>query len=335
MKRLLVFVVMLAFALSCQTQKTSCPIAEKDDSVVAQIGDEKITMGDLDKSIEDEMKMVKNEVYKIRKAGLDRLIDDKLIDLEAKASNVSKEDLLKTKVVETLTPVTDSELKEFFDKNVAARDPSKKFDDMKDRIKQYMEGNKYAEKMDGFVSELRKKHEVKISLEPSRASINIDGYPTMGSGDIMLVEFSDYQCPYCKVVRQTVWQLMDDYKGKLKYVFIDAPLVHPQAAKVHQAAHCAGDQGKYFEYNKAIFENQSKLDENSLKEYAKKLKLDTKKFDECLANNKHESKVKDGMNRARVAGVNGTPSFFVNGIMISGAQPIEEFKKVIESELNK
>jgi protein-disulfide isomerase len=160
----------------------------------------------------------------------------------------------------------------------------------------------------------------------------------MGDKDakVTLVEFSDYQCPFCKRVRPTIWRLVDEYKGKLRYVFMDFPLsFHKDAKKAAEAARCAGDQGKYFEMNRKLFDNQDKIGIGNLKGYAKELGLDVKKFDKCLDDGAHTKDIEASIAKGSSVGVSGTPAYFINGIMISGAQPYESFKELIDSELKR
>ncbi|MBI2346592.1 MAG: DsbA family protein [Deltaproteobacteria bacterium] len=110
---------------------------------------------------------------------------------------------------------------------------------------------------------------------------------------------------------------------------------HKNAFKAHEAAHCANDQDKYWEYNTLLFEHQQALEMAQLKSYARQLKLDTAAFDKCLESGKHTAKVQKNLDAGIAAGVNGTPAFFVNGIGLSGARPFEDFKGIIEGELAK
>jgi protein-disulfide isomerase len=152
----------------------------------------------------------------------------------------------------------------------------------------------------------------------------------------MLVEFSDYECPFSKRARETVWEVMDTYKDRVRYVFRDFPLsFHRNARKAHEAAHCAGDQGKYFEYSRLLFEDQGRLSMADLVMRAKAIGLNVKKFDRCLEKGEYSDLVKESIASGTSAGVSGTPAFFVNGIFLSGAQPLAAFAEVIDSELEK
>jgi len=158
----------------------------------------------------------------------------------------------------------------------------------------------------------------------------------IAEGKVIIEEFSDFQCPFCGRARPTVNQIIETYKDKVQYALRDFPLAfHQDAMPAHMAAHCAGEQGKYWEYSKILFGNQTSLKSDKLKEYSKQVGLDTKKFDECVASNKYAATIQKNIDEASKAGVTGTPSFFINGIMISGAQPFPKFKEIIDAELKK
>ncbi len=161
--------------------------------------------------------------------------------------------------------------------------------------------------------------------------------PQLGPKDakVTIVEFSDYECPFCgRYYRDTYKGLKEKYGDKVRFVFKDFPLpFHQKAQKASEAAHCAGEQGKYWEYHDVLFENQRNLSEEELKGYARKLNLDGVKFDACLGSERFASKVRDGLNAGRSVGVSGTPTFFINGRRLVGAQPSVAFERIIDEEL--
>lgn len=182
--------------------------------------------------------------------------------------------------------------------------------------------------------------------EPQRATVTIGGGATMGKVDapLTIVEFSDYECPFCRRFEdQTLPKIRAQYvdTGKLRYVFRDFPLdqIHPQARKAAEAAHCAQDQGKYWEAHDLLFQKQQQLQPDDLKAHAKALGLDVNAFSECLDKEKYAKLVQDNLDDGIKAGVRGTPSFFVgkttkdgsiDGLLISGARPFDDFKREID-----
>lgn len=170
----------------------------------------------------------------------------------------------------------------------------------------------------------------------SKVEVSVDDDPSIGPEDapVTIVEFSDFECPYCGKVVPTVKQILKEYEGKVRLVFRDFPLgFHQNAQKAAEAAECADDQDKFWEYHYKLFENQKALDVSSLKQYAKDLGLDSSEFNTCLDSGKHEEEVKKDMAEGQSYGVSGTPAFFINGIKVSGAQPFGNFASIIDSEL--
>ncbi len=167
----------------------------------------------------------------------------------------------------------------------------------------------------------------------------VDDDPVLGSADapVTIVEFSDFQCPFCgRFVQQTMPQIKSQYidTGKVKLVFRDFPLpFHPLAEPGAIATSCAGKQGKYFEMHDKIFANQEALSEASLKQWAQELGLNLATWDKCRADPTIKQEIQKDMQDGSAAGVQGTPSFFISGHIISGAQPFSVFQQAIEQAL--
>ncbi|MEK6845695.1 MAG: DsbA family protein, partial [Nanoarchaeota archaeon] len=165
--------------------------------------------------------------------------------------------------------------------------------------------------------------------------------PQMGENKakVTIVEFSDFECPYCaKFHQQTFPQIKKDYidTGKVRFIYRDFPLpFHNHAQKAAEASECADEQGKYWEYHNLLFENYDSLSVENLKKFASDLKLDTAKFNTCLDSGKMSSEVSKDSQEGQGYGVSGTPAFFVNGKLLTGAQPFAVFQQAIEAELGK
>jgi len=172
-----------------------------------------------------------------------------------------------------------------------------------------------------------------------KQDVKYDGAPILGEEDapVTIVEFSDFQCPYCaRFFEQTFPQLKENYikTGKVKLAFRHLPLsFHQYAQKTAEASECANEQGKFWEYHDTVFNNQDQLSDTILSTWAGEIGLDVKKFDDCLESGKYKEKVQADSNDAGSYGVSGTPSFFINGKLLVGAQPYEAFQQVIDAEL--
>ncbi len=168
-----------------------------------------------------------------------------------------------------------------------------------------------------------------------------DDDPSLGplSAPVTIIVFSDYQCPFCARVEPTLKQVMDTYKEEVRLVFRDFPLgFHQYAQLAAEASECADEQGKFWEYHDLLFAKQSEWSPvgiNKFKEYALDLGLDASQFNACLESGKYADEVKKDLEEGQAAGVTGTPAFFVNGVLVSGAQPFSTFQQIIEQELNK
>lgn len=174
---------------------------------------------------------------------------------------------------------------------------------------------------------------------PPTAQVSADDDAVMGNPDapVEIIEFSDYQCPFCaRFFEQTLPQLEQNYidAGKVKLIYRDFPLsFHQDAQKAAEAAECAGDQGKYWEMHDRIFGNQQSIGVDSLKQYAQQIGLDTGQFNSCLDSGKYAEEVQKDFSDGQAAGVSGTPTFFINGVKVVGAQPYSVFEQAIEQML--
>ncbi len=173
------------------------------------------------------------------------------------------------------------------------------------------------------------------SPTPAPIEVSADDDPAVGPEDapVLIVSFSDYQCPFCaRFALETLPQILEAYEGKVRFVFRDFPF-HTYAQKAAEAAECADDQGQFWAYHDTIFQNQSALTLDDLKKYAADLGLDTAAFDECLDLGKYEEEVQSDLQAGLGYGVGGTPTFFINGRVMVGAQPFAAFQALIEEEL--
>ena len=172
----------------------------------------------------------------------------------------------------------------------------------------------------------------------TRYDIPADGFPSSGPEDapIVIVEFSDFQCPFCKrFFDETYEQLLAAYPGKIRFVFRHLPLtsIHPEAFPSAEAAMCANEQNSFWQYHDKIFENQDKLGRELYLQIANDLELDVTAFEDCLNTEKYKDSIQRDLDFALNLGVRSTPTFFINGLALVGAQPLEAFKQVIDKEL--
>ncbi|MHB8856239.1 MAG: DsbA family protein [Bellilinea sp.] len=165
-----------------------------------------------------------------------------------------------------------------------------------------------------------------------------DGDPSYGPADasVTIIEFSDFECPYCQRWHEEVWKkLVVAYPDEIRLVYRDFPLysIHPNAGPAANAAECANEQGKYWEFHDLLFSGTEKLGEAAYQTYANALNMDLNAFQQCLDENRYEAEVTADFEYASSIGISSTPTFFINGVALIGAQPFEVFQEVIELEL--
>ncbi|MBI2091997.1 MAG: thioredoxin domain-containing protein [Deltaproteobacteria bacterium] len=327
-----------AALFSCSSKPAALSSAPANPAeVVASVNDLNITAGELTEAAKNRLQRVEQDIYEIKKDTLDGLVETKLIEQAAKKQGKSVDDYLKESIDDKAAPPSDDEIKSFYE---ARKDQigNKTLKEVSDQIKTFLTQNKKQGLRQQLIGGLRAAANIKISLVQPRVNIEAGDNPSIGpkNAPVTIIEFTDYQCPFCGRVRPTIAQITDEYKDKVRYVLRDFPLsFHQYSKKSHEAAHCAGDQGKYWEYNKELWGHQQALQVEKLKEYAKSVGLNTKKFDECLDESKYAKKVEENVAAGSEAGAQGTPSFFINGIFLSGARPLADFKAIIDEELKK
>jgi protein-disulfide isomerase len=170
-----------------------------------------------------------------------------------------------------------------------------------------------------------------------RVNVSTEGDPSIGPADapVTIVEFSDYQCPYCQTwYQQTFNQLLANYPDQIRFVYRDLPLpMHSEAIPAAEAAHCAGEQGVYWKYHDSLFSGKYSLGRVGYEQYATDLGLDAVAFTACLDDHRYQDEIKTDAAEAARVGLNGTPSFVINGRILIGALPYADFKAIIDEEL--
>jgi protein-disulfide isomerase len=309
-----------------------------DSSPAATVGGTVITMQALDAAAANQLAKFRQQEYDIRAEVLTGMIQEQLIITEAAAQKVTTNDLVQTEIIAKAAKPTPDDVQKFYD-TMKARMGGKTFDEVKGDIEKTLTGQKVAERKDQYLTELSAKYEVKMMLDPPRAAITLRATaPVTGPADapITIVEWSDYQCPFCKRAYPTVEQVLAEYKGKVRYSHLDYPLpFHQQAMPAALAAHCAGEQGKFWEYNNNLYSGTGDLTAADLTKRAADLGLESAAFEACTSSKKFESVIKTNFDDGAAMGVTGTPAFFINGRMLVGAQPIEQFRMIINDELSR
>ena len=312
------------------------------EDVVARIGDTAVTFGDLDETWRREDPRGRMEtllgVYDERLRVLDTIIGDRLIDREAQARGLSREELLAEELPPRTEEVTEAEIEQIYERN-KDRLGGRTLQEMRPEIRQLLERQGPALALRTYMDELREvADDVAVLLDPPRQEIELTAADRSKGPDdapVVIVEFSDFECPYCGRATATLAALMDRYPDRIRFVYKDFPLPnHPNAFKAAEAGHCAHEQDRFWEYHDRLFAMQDALDVESLKTYADELGLDTGAFNACLDDGRHAESVDREMAAGRSYGATSTPTLFINGRPVLGALPLDAFDRIVREELD-
>jgi protein-disulfide isomerase len=305
---------------------------------IAEVDDRVILTSDLEKYAGREISLQRENLYKLEKQKLDEYISAFLLTQEAKKRGVSVETVLDQEVNSKILPVGDDEIEVFYKANKTRI--AVDLDKGREQIRGYLHNQKIEAQKALFFKSLRSKTKVVTYLRPPpvfRAEVSVAGEPFRGSekAPVTIVKFEDFLCPFCKQVQPTFNDLLSRYNGKVRLVHKDLPLesLHPQARQAAEAARCAYEQGKFWEYHDKLYANSPKASADDLKSYAKEVSLNVDSFDRCFASGKYKPVVQQDLNEGAQLGLTGTPTFFINGREISGNQPLETFEAIIDEEL--
>ena len=318
------------WVLACSQTPSEAPQAE--EKPLALVNGKPISEGDL--HIAGKFVQLEQQRYEITLEALEEAIALRLLEAEAERRGVSTEALLESEVHGKVQEPSDLEIETFYEQQKQRiRQP---LEDVRERVAEALKAFQAAQLRDELVGRLREKSAVEVRLEPPRVPVDLTNAPLRGSPDapVTIVEFSDFQCPFCKSVQPVIRQLRERYPEQVSWRFKDLPLtaIHPGAQRAAEAARCAGEQGKFWEYRDALF-GAAQVTLDMHKEVAETLGLDSESFQRCLSSERHRDAVTGDNEEAGNLGITGTPTFVINGIVLAGAQPIEEFTRVIESEL--
>lgn len=306
--------------------------------VLAKVGDKELTKADLVGEDNSDFLELEKREYDLLDDRLKRFIENTVIEEHAKKAGMSKEDFINKKVVGEIN-VPDSEYKKFVaEKHIPEAQITPQ---IKERIIAYIKSSKRQDKVTAFVGKNAPKA-YRYFVKPKKVVPNLEvgDSPVFGKKDaaVTIIEFSDFQCPFCSRAAETVTQLKKKYGNKIRVAFKHFPLpMHHDARPASEASMCVNEQStdKFWKYHDLLFKNQDKLDKANLEKFAKEAGADVKKFNECVEAKKYADFVQKDMEYGEKIKVQSTPTFFVNGEQISGAVPIETFSETIDEYLEK
>ena len=326
--------LVLVIALSWPDAARPAPRSEP----LAEVNGEVITAEEIEQALGAQLRRLEQQIYDMKRQKLEAVIGERLLAREAAKQSLSVQALLDAEVAAKAGTVADEEVETFYQANKARLKGDEA--EARERIRAHFQSQKLVARRQAYLQSLRSQATMVIRLQAPpvfKAEVGVEGAPFLGpaAAPVTIVEFSDFQCPFCKQVVPTLTQVRSRYGEKVKLVYRDFPIdgLHPQARKAAEAARCAQDQGKFWEYHDALFADSPKLSPEQLTTYAEHVGLDLPSFGRCLASGTHAAAVQKSLDEGIRLGVTGTPAFFINGELLSGAQPVESFARVIEREL--
>ena len=332
---------MSAVLLSACSGSAQQPRTQTATDVIATVGSAPITLAQVDAqalkmpaSSFGNMKL-SEALYEARRAALDAVVGDTLLDQEAKVRGIDRAALTAQEITSKVAPVTDADIAAWYQAN-QSRVQGATLDQVRSPIQALLTQQRTQSRRDDYLDALKKSTAVKLMLEPPRQVVAEGGRPARGPADapIEMIEFSDFQCPFCLRANPTVTQVLNTYGNRIRFVYRHYPLPnHPNARPAAEASQCANEQGKFWPYHDQLFARGGRLTDADLKSAASEVGLDLPKFDSCVAAHTYKADVDADIAAGDEAGVNGTPAFYINGRMLSGAQPFETFKRIIDEEL--
>ena len=310
---------------------------KSDGELAAIVGGNPVTVSEVENKIKAQLSRMRADQYNLKRKALNEIVGQLLIEEEAKKRGMSVADLTSFEIEGKAAPVTAEDKKAEYEK-FKARFADKSEADLTKLVDESLHRRRISERGLQFVSELKSRANVKMLLEPPRFDVDTNGDPSLGpeNAPVTIIEFSEFQCPYCAQVQPTLKKLKERYGDRIRVVFRNFPLpMHKDAPKAAEAAACANEQGKFWEMHDKLFANAPKLQILDLKRYATEIGLQTDRFDHCLDAGKYTAKWQGDKVEGSSYGVSGTPAFFINGRMVGGAVPYEDFAEMIEEELQR
>lgn len=311
----------------------------KEAAVVARVGQEAITEIDLEAALGARLHDLTQQIHRLKRDRLAEMVMDRVLGLEAAARGLEIPVLVEKEVLSSLTPVTDAEVEAYRrDNRAALRDWKGTEPELAERIRDFLRARRSEEGIKAFARSLEPRYGVSYSLaEPVLPLIRVEteGSPALGPANatVTVVEFSDYECPACRRGHGAVRQVREQFLDRVRWVFKDLPLdMHKKARKAAEAARCAGDLGRFWEMQDALYTAED-LGPEGMTAAGVGVGLDPETFRQCLDSGRHAAGVTRDAEQARAAGLEATPTFLVNGRPLTGTPSPDRFREILDQAL--
>jgi protein-disulfide isomerase len=317
------------------------PVAARGQArdVLAVVDGVSITTAQVDEQLAASLAKLHEQIYSQRRAQLDSLIDEQLLKREAERRRLTPDALVDAEITARAQPVTTADAAAFYETNKAKLQGGT-FAALQDQIKTYLTSQRLTARRQEFLAALRQKATVNVLLEapaPYRATVPVAGAHVRGRADapVTIVEFSDFHCPFCRRANPVIQQVMAKYGDRVRLVYKDMPLdnLHPNARAAAEAARCAGAQGKFWEFHDKLFAGEPDVATATLNRFAQEIGINVATFEACVKARTPRAQVEASVQDGARLGVTGTPTFFINGRILTGAQPLDAFVRIVDEEL--
>lgn len=326
--------------ISCATAPVSSEASGSGLTVVSRFGDRRISMAEVDAKAGDDLFKLQEQLYELRVETAERIAIELLVEVRAKKDGVSPDQWVESRLDMGVRAPSEAELTALYEKVRGRLPPEARFEDVRPQLVQAVLREARGKRARELFDEIKKEAGYSVMLEGpvQPRKVVMGSGPSRGdaAAKVTIVVFSDFQCPFCSRALETIERVIAGYPGQVRLTYRHFPLsFHKDAPKAAEASMCANQQSKFWEYHDALYSHQDALSVDDLKGYAFAMGLDLKRFEGCLDSGEMKGVVQTDQKEGERLGVSGTPAFFVNGFMLSGAQPEEKFKRLIDKELAK
>lgn len=334
MKKTYLLVTALAatsFLIAADKGTEVCPAGNLP---ILEINGVKLAMADLEQKDPAALFQARNTYYEAERKAIDEFVAKDLLEEQAKRENLTVDQLLEKHVTSTLPKDPSEEALHVYYEGVDTKQP---YEAVRQQIIDAIRQRRLAKAKTAYLQSLRSQAKIEVLLQAPRADISLTNVAVRGKthAPVTIVEYADYECPYCQQVQPVLAQIEKSYAGQVAFVYKDYPLpMHPHAQKAAEASRCAEAQGKYWEYHDLLYADKQ-LEIPGLKESARKLKLDENAFSTCLDSGAAMKSVKETADEGQSLGIQGTPTFFINGRYYNGALTLDRMRAAVEEELGK
>ena len=324
-------VALVACAQSAQEANTT------ENQIAARFGDRVITVEEVETAAGGQLIGLYQQVFQVKDQQLRSMIYADLVEQAASAEGISREEYLNRELVSKIPAPSEEQIQQILTQYKSQLPPDET--QARQQVTMFLNQQAGQQQEANLMARLFDAADVEILLDPPRVNPVVAAHnPMMGPADapVVLVEYTDYQCPYCDRAQPTIVALRERYGDSVVHVFKNLPLpMHQQATLAAEAALCAADQGQFWAFHDWLFANKNNISNDTLVAQAEALALDVPVFTACVDSRTHKQQVEDDAKEAGSFGIRGTPGFVVNGRILTGAQPLEAFIAVIDDELNR